>query len=76
MKVGVDAFQVYLLGKEFNIKTDHRTLQWLITFKNSTNRLLWCLALQLFLFQVRILHCKEQDNANTDYLSRQAEWEE
>ena len=46
----------------------------LLTFKNNTSRLLWCLALQLFWFQV--LHCKEQDNANTDYLSRQAEWEE
>ena len=33
IKLGVDAFQVYLLGNEFTIQTDHRVFHWL---KNST----------------------------------------
>ena len=40
IKLGVEAFQVYLLGNEFTIKTDHRALQWLTKFKDSNNRLL------------------------------------
>ena len=50
---GVEAFQVYLLGNEFTIQTDHRALQWLTKIKDSNNRLLrWSLALQPFRFQV------------------------
>ena len=29
IKLGVEAFKVYLLGKEFTIQTDHRALVWL-----------------------------------------------
>ena len=35
IKLGVEVFQVYLLGREFIIQTDHRALQWLTKFKNS-----------------------------------------
>ena len=74
IKLGVEAFQVYLLGNEFTIQTDHRALQWLTKFKDSNNRLLqWSLALQPFRFQV--VHRKGRDNANADSLSRQAEWQ-
>ena len=73
IKLGVEAFQVYLLGNEFTIQTDHRALQWLTKFKGSNNRLLWwSLALQPFWFQV--LHSKGWDNVNAYSLSRQIEW--
>ena len=49
IKLGVEAFQVYLVGNEFTIQTDHGALQWLTKFKDSNNRLLrWSLALQPF----------------------------
>ena len=70
IKLGVEAFQVYLLGNEFTIQTDYRALQWLTKFKDSNNRLLqWSLALQPLRFQV--VHHKGRDNANADSLSRQ-----
>ena len=54
IKLGVEAFQVYLLGREFIIQTDHRVLQWLTKFKDSNHRLMrWSLALQSFLFTIQ-----------------------
>jgi len=29
IKLGIEAFRVYLLGREFVVQTDHRALQWL-----------------------------------------------
>ena len=40
IKLGVEAFQVYLLGREFIIQTDHRALQWLTKFKDSNHKLM------------------------------------
>jgi len=69
VKLGVEAFQVYLLGREFVIQTDHRALQWLTKFKDHNSRLMrWSLALLPYLFQVQ--HRKGTDNANADALSR------
>ena len=58
IKLGMEAFQVYLLGKEFTIQTDHRELKWLTRFKDNNNRLMrWSLSMQPFRFQVQ--HRKE-----------------
>uniref|UniRef100_A0A1X7TA94 Reverse transcriptase RNase H-like domain-containing protein n=1 Tax=Amphimedon queenslandica TaxID=400682 RepID=A0A1X7TA94_AMPQE len=40
IKLGVKAFQVYLLGKQFQIQTDHRALVWLNNMKDKTSRLI------------------------------------
>ena len=46
IKLGIKAFQVYLLGKEFTIQTDHRALQWLTRFKDNNSQLMrWSLAM-------------------------------
>jgi len=69
VKLGVEAFQVYLLGREVVIQTDHRALQWLIKFKDHNSRLMrWSLALQPYLFQVQ--HRRGTNDANADALSR------
>ena len=69
IKLSVEAFQVYLLGREFLIEMDHRALQWLANFHMSNSRLTrWSLALQPFKFRVR--HRKGCENANADALSR------
>ena len=39
IKLAVDAFQVYLLGRPFVIQTDHRMLQWLSNVKDENSRL-------------------------------------
>ena len=39
-KLEVEAVQVYLLGNQLTIQTDHRAFQWLTKFKDSTNKLL------------------------------------
>ena len=69
IKLGIEAFQVYLMGRSFVIQTDHRALQWLNSVKDQNSRLLrWSLALQPFSFEVR--HRKGRENANADTLSR------
>ena len=69
VKLGVQAFLVYLLGKTFIIQTDHRSLEWLHRLKKNNSRLTrWSLALQLYCFTVE--HRKGKDNGNADGLSR------
>ena len=75
VKLGIEAFEVYLLGGEFVIQTDHRALQRLTKFKNHNIRLMrWSLALQPYIFQVQ--HRKGTYNANADALSRLPYWED
>ena len=51
IKLGVQAFSVYLIGKPFIIQTDHRALQWLQKFKEGNSRLMrWSLTLQPYQF--------------------------
>ena len=67
-------FEVYLIGQEFTISTDHQALKYLQNMKNSNSRLTrWALAIQPFQFV--IVHKSGLDNTNADGLSRQA-WEE
>eukprot|EP00731_Ephydatia_muelleri_P002589 Em0001g2589a len=69
IRMGTQAFRVYLIGKPFVVQTDHRALEWLYKMKDTTSRLTrWSLALQPFQFTVR--YCRGQANANADALSR------
>ena len=69
IKLGIEAFRVYLLGREFVVQTDHRALQWLHRTKGSNDRLMiWSIALQPYVFTVH--HRKGAENSNADSLSR------
>ena len=69
IKLGIEAFKVYLLGRQFEIHTDHNALIWLDRLKENNQRLTcWSLSLQLYSFVVK--HRKGQMNKNADALSR------
>lgn len=59
----------YLLGKEFELWTDHKPLIWLRTKKDIDNKLgRWCLQLEEYNFIIK--HIKGTDNVIADALSR------
>ncbi len=69
IKLGVQAFRVYLLGRSFVVQTDHRALVWMDRLKDTNPRLTrWSLALQPYSFTVE--HKKGTANSNADGLSR------
>ena len=69
VKLGIQAFRVYLLGRPFQIQTDHRSLVWLDRLKESNTRLArWSLALQPYQFTVT--YRPGSSNGNADALSR------
>ena len=69
IKLGVEAFKVYLIGRHFIVQTDHRSLKWLNRLKENNSRLTrWSLALQPFSFTVE--HRAGTANGNADALSR------
>ena len=69
IKLAVEAFRVYLLGRPFTIVTDHYALVWMDRLKVSNTRLArWSLALQPFDFTV--VHRPGKENANADAMSR------
>ena len=69
IKLGIQAFRVYFLGKPFVIQTDHRSLVWLDRLKENNARLTrWNLALQPYQFTVQ--HRSGRANGNADALSR------
>ena len=69
IKLAIQAFRVYLLGKPFTIQTDHRSLEWLDRLKENNARLTrWSLALQPYKFTVQYRMGKA--NSNADGLSR------
>ena len=69
VKLGIQAFGVYLLGRPFQIQTDHRSLVWLDRLKESNTRLArWSLALQPYQFTVT--YRPGSSNGNADALSR------
>jgi hypothetical protein len=62
-------FRPYLLGRKFQIFTDHKALQWIFNVKDSSSRLLrWKLSLEEFEYEVKYKPGKQ--NANADGLSR------
>ena len=72
IRVVMHAFRVYLLGKPFQLQTDHRALVWLDRLKDENPRLLrWSLTLQPF--QFRVCHRPGKENCNADALSRSME---
>ena len=69
IKLAVQAFKVYLLGRPFQIQTDHRSLMWLDRLKEDNPRLTrWSLSLQPYQFSV--CHRSGKFNGNADALSR------
>ena len=68
IKLAIQAFRVYLLGRKFTVQTDHRSLEWLHRLKENNARLTrWSLALQPYNFVV-----EHRKNGNADALSRVA----
>ena len=71
IKLAVHAFRVYLIGRAFEVQTDHQSLEWLHRLKENNAQLTrWSLALQPYEFTVT--HRAGKDNANADSLSRGA----
>ena len=69
IKLGVEAFKLYLLGRSFTILTDYRSLEWLERLKENNSQLTrWSLALQPYSFTVK--YRKGVANHNADALSR------
>ena len=69
IKLAVYAFRVYLLGRPFQIQTDHRSLEWLDRLKDTNSRLArWSLALQPYQFTTSYRAGRHHSNA--DALSR------
>ena len=69
IKLSVQTFRVYLLGKPFTIETDHRYLEWLDRMKESNLRLSrWSLFLQPYQYQV--VYRPGHKNGNEDVISR------
>ena len=65
----MEAFQVYLLGRDFVVQTDHRSLMWLDRLKDKNMRLArWSLVLQQYSFKV--LHQAGSKNGNADAFLR------
>ena len=66
-------FRVYLTGVPFTVVTDHGSLKYLHSMKDSGWRLMrWALRLQPY--DYKVIHRPGKDNGNADGLSRQA-WE-
>ncbi len=69
IKLGVQAFRLYVLGNPFVVQANHRSLEWLDRLKDDNSRLSrWSLALQPF--QFRVEHRAGTANTNADALSR------
>lgn len=68
---GIDHFRHYLVGKEFELRTDHQALEYMWTTQDPTSRLLrWSLKLQEYKF--KITYIKGETNV-ADGLSRPIE---
>lgn len=69
IKWALDSLRYYLLGREFDLHTDHRALTWIQTMKDRNSRVTrWYLELQPFKFCV--CHKAGKENVIADYLSR------
>lgn len=64
----IDHFRSYLLGKRFELRTDHKALTYLWTAKDPTTHLLrWEMKLQEYDFEVKYIKSEENE---ADLLSR------
>ena len=53
IKLAMQAFRTYLIGRHFTVETDHRSLVWMNKLKDSNSRLTrWSLSMQPFNFTV------------------------
>ena len=69
IKLGIQAFIIYLLGRPFLIQTDHCSLEWLDRIKENNSRLThWSLFLQPY--QYTVVYRPWTRNGNADALSR------
>ena len=69
IKLAVQNFRTYLLGRSFQIQTDHRSLEWLDRLKENNARLTrWSLFLQPYQYTVQ--YRQGRRNGNADALSR------
>ena len=66
--VGHETVRHYLLGRAFQLMTDHASLQWLGEEKMEGLLCCWALAIQEFSFE--IVYRKGSTNGNADALSR------
>jgi hypothetical protein len=65
----VSAFRTYLVGQHFKIRTDHASLLWLLSFKQSDNMYCnWIMTLEQYDFEIE--HRKGSLHGNADALSR------
>ncbi|KAK2713518.1 hypothetical protein QYM36_009405, partial [Artemia franciscana] len=65
----LDKFRHYLVGRKFKLRSDHKSLQYLQTFKKPTGILArWILKIQDLDYEFE--HLKGKQNAPCDYLSR------
>lgn len=65
----IKKFRPYLESKRFKLVTDHNSLRWLQTIKDSNSKLArWAILLQEFDFDVE--HCSGANNQMADALSR------
>ena len=69
IKLSIQTFRVYLLGRPFIIETDHHSLEWLDRMKENNARLCrWSLFLQSY--QYKVVYRPGHKNGNADALSR------
>ena len=69
IKLAIQAFRMYLLGRAFVVGTDQCALEWLDRIKENNGQLTrWSLFLQPYQFSVHYRPGKR--NSNTDTLSR------
>ena len=65
----IENFHPYLYERPFTVRTDHASLQWLLTFKNPEGQMArWLEKLQTYDF--RIEYRADKGHQNTDVLSR------
>ncbi|KAI3366503.1 hypothetical protein L3Q82_000475 [Scortum barcoo] len=69
IKWAIDTFKYYLLGREFNLETDQKALQWLECMKDTNSQITrWFLSLQPYRFFINYRPGKQ--NTVADFLSR------
>ena|SRR5437588_12713086 len=69
VKKAVKAFQIYLLGRHFEIITNNQALKWLFNMKDPKGLFVrWITALMEY--DTTVIYCKRSLNQNADSLSR------